>query len=151
MSKTNEDNILPADQMNSLKRKDQVRSIMNDLQMNLEPKVEIKYDSWKNIINNKNKEEDKLSFSLFDGYIQKPDSNKDVVKNTNENTKITTKPQSKFNLFEDNVQKKNSELNKGLNKVLSKEEKEKEEKLLLKKKRNRDKKKLKEKQSRQSK
>jgi hypothetical protein len=160
MKSLNEDNMLPADMISTLKKKEKEKNIekaMNDLHNQLEPKVEIKFDSWKSIVN-KQEEKSNMVFTLFDGYVQKDENSiensvkelkekkskeKGLVPQLHENK---TKPS--FSLFEDNPKPNKSDSSKLPLDNKTSEEREKEEKLLLKKKRKLEKKKLKEKQKR---
>jgi hypothetical protein len=144
MSNTSEENLLPADKITLLKKRDKEKEIqktMNELHNQLEPKVEIKFDNWKSIVSGKDSQVDgNLAFSLFDGYVAKSENDKakekNKVKEVSKEINVNQKNEPKefaFKLFEDTDNK------------LSQDQKEKNEKMLLKKKRKQEKKKLKEK------
>lgn len=162
MQSLDEEKMLPADMISNLKKKEKEKNIekaMNDLHNQLEPKVEIKFDSWKNIVN-KQPQESNLVFTLFDGYVKKDENS--IVKPANETKEKKSKEKEivphlqenkikpSFSLFEDNSKlNKNNSISSSKLPLDNKDEKEKEEKLLLKKKRKLEKKKLKDKQKRE--
>jgi hypothetical protein len=117
---------------------------MNELQMAIEPKVEINYSSWKSIVNQGKEDNKNIIFSPFDGYVESEfktfrDQKKDAIVKSKEIKKS-------FSLFEDSEEPSKNKSDKIIHEnektIYSKEKEE----LLLKKKRIKEQRKLLEKQ-----
>jgi hypothetical protein len=150
VSNEKEENLLPADKLKNYKKQKEklIQKEMNELQMAIEPKIEINYSSWKNIVE-KGKEENKnLIFSPFDGYVESElKTNNFQNKNPTINNKSKENKKS-FNLFEDC---KESDKN-SIKKIQDHKEKKinpEEEEILLKKKRKKEQRKISEKQKKE--
>jgi hypothetical protein len=149
VSHTKEENLVPADKFKNFKKEKEkyIQKEMNELQMAIEPKVEINYSSWKSIVNQGKEDNKNLIFSPFDGYVESEfktfrDQKKDKIVKSKEIKKS-------FSLFDDSEQPSKNSSDKIINEnektIYSKEKEE----LLLKKKRKKEQRKLIEKQKKE--
>ncbi len=156
MDSMKDENLLPVEKIKNYKKdkERQIQKEMNELHMAIEPKVEINYSSWKNIISGVEKKENinvtenanfitfdnnkNFIFSPFDGYVECENKEKNEtikppskVKEPKENSIIEIK--KPYSLFDDSDKKTNEE----------------DEELLLQRKRRKEQRKLVEKQKKE--